>query len=341
MKYIFNEFQSGQYEFDPIFKDKEFVTCGNPGSREQKAIWFKVDKYSYILVDPKNVLDDSVLAFHIACYLSHNAPEISDIPTTYIIGDPSIAEEIGSELSNQVVRVVTYGEIENWFPKNIERIEQLIIRFLLKKQDHYGKIFKYDIFDNYLLCIPSYLPEQSQRESQDFICKCLLDDGLIEKRRYGDDLFEFIITREALERYQDSEGEKPNRKAFIALKFGPKNLQRIAIIKEIISSCGYDPICMDEYQTNDWIMPEIFYQIRVCDFMVADFSLPCEGAYYEAGYAQALGKPVIHTFDKREEKDGVSLHFDIQQKSTVMYDSFDELKERLKKRIEATIGIVR
>lgn len=289
-------------------------------------------------MDPEKVSKDLILSFHIACYLFHNAPEFSALPTTYIVGDASVADEIGSELSNQVVKIVTYGEIENWFPKNIERTEQLIIRFLLKKQDHYGQLFISSIFDNYLLCIPFNLPDKSQEESRNFICKCLLDDGLIEKRRPGDDLFYFVVTRTALERYQDSEGERRNGKAFIALKFGTNNLQRIATIKEALSSCGYDPICMDEYQTNDWIMPEIFYQIRICDFMVADFSLPCEGAYYEAGYAYALGKPVIHTFDHREEKDGVKLHFDIQQKSTVMYSSFEELKEKLTKRIEATIG---
>ena len=82
---------------------------------------------------------------------------------------------------------------------------------------------------------------------------------------------------------------------------------------------------------------QIFYQIENSRFVVADFSMPCDGAYYEAGYAAALKKPVIHLFDKRKETKTNKLHFDIAQKSTIFYKDFNELKERLINRIKATI----
>lgn len=108
-------------------------------------------------------------------------------------------------------------------------------------------------------------------------------------------------------------------------------------IQKAIAEAGFEPRIMSQVETNNWIMPEIFYQIKNCRFVVADFSLPCDGAYYEAGYAAALDKPVIHLFDRREETETNKLHFDIAQKSTIFYNDFDELRTRLINRIKATI----
>lgn len=46
-------------------------------------------------------------------------------------------------------------------------------------------------------------------------------------------------------------------------------------------------------ERNNWIMPEIFQKIKETRFVIVDFSLQCNGAYYEAGYAGALWKNVI------------------------------------------------
>ena len=80
-----------------------------------------------------------------------------------------------------------------------------------------------------------------------------------------------------------------------------------------------------------------FHQIQISKFVVVDLSIRCDGAYYESGYAYALGKEVIHTYDERE-KDANYLHFDVAQKSTIMYNSFEELEDRLIKRIKATVN---
>jgi nucleoside 2-deoxyribosyltransferase len=94
---------------------------------------------------------------------------------------------------------------------------------------------------------------------------------------------------------------------------------------------------MSEYETNNWIMPEIFHQIKLSKFVVVDLSIRCDGAYYEAGYAYALGKEVIHLYDNREQGTN-PLHFDVAQKSTVMYNDYDELVEKLVARIKATVN---
>ena len=85
-------------------------------------------------------------------------------------------------------------------------------------------------------------------------------------------------------------------------------------------------------------MPEIFYEIERSKFLVVDVTFPNYGAYYEAGYAQALGKQVIMCCRKTEfDSDGGRPHFDVAQKSMIVWKDEEELIERLRKRIEATV----
>ena len=56
------------------------------------------------------------------------------------------------------------------------------------------------------------------------------------------------------------------------------------------------------------------------------------GAYFEEGYAMGLGKPVIQLCKK-----GVQFHFDIAQKNTIMWETENEIPEKLCNRIKATI----
>ena len=66
--------------------------------------------------------------------------------------------------------------------------------------------------------------------------------------------------------------------------------------------------------------------------------MPNYGAYYEAGYAQALGKQVIMCCRKSEfDSDKGRPHFDVAQKSMIVWKDEEELVERLRKRIEATV----
>ena len=67
-------------------------------------------------------------------------------------------------------------------------------------------------------------------------------------------------------------------------------------------------------------------------------TFPNYGAYYEAGYAQALRKEVIICCRKKEfEERDTMPHFDIAQKSMIAWNDEQDLINRLKRRIEATV----
>jgi nucleoside 2-deoxyribosyltransferase len=59
-------------------------------------------------------------------------------------------------------------------------------------------------------------------------------------------------------------------------------------------------------------------EIRRCRFLIADLSDSNAGAYWEAGFAEGLGKPVIYIC-----KSNCEVHFDTDHRHTVRWDVSD------------------
>lgn len=95
---------------------------------------------------------------------------------------------------------------------------------------------------------------------------------------------------------------------------------------------------VDGKQTYVIVHP--LFEISRSKFVVVDITYPNFGAYYEAGYAQALGKEVIvccHASRFGSDDKNQRPHFDIAQKSMIVWNNEAELINRLKRRIEATV----
>lgn len=128
------------------------------------------------------------------------------------------------------------------------------------------------------------------------------------------------------------------KQAFIAMQFGDKTENIRKAFRKAITESGYSVKIIDEKEHNNQIVPEIFFEIEQSLFVVVDVTYPNHGAYYEAGYAQALGKEVIVCCRKHEfDNPSTHPHFDIAQKSMIIWDDDKDLVSRLKRRIEATI----
>ena len=85
----------------------------------------------------------------------------------------------------------------------------------------------------------------------------------------------------------------------------------------------------------DRIDDVILEQIRAARFIVADFSGHRGGVYFEAGFAKALGIPVIWTC---RQSDMAGLHFDIRQYNCIEWSSAGDLASKLARRISTVIG---
>ena len=133
-----------------------------------------------------------------------------------------------------------------------------------------------------------------------------------------------------------------SKQGFIAMSFDPQVKCIEDCFKKAISEAGYKPQIIKDKEHNNYIMPEIFYEIKQSMFVVVDVTKENSGAYFEAGYAQALGKEVIvccrEDVFKGQNKELPKPHFDIAQKSMIIWKDEEDLITRLKNRIIATVN---
>jgi hypothetical protein len=128
--------------------------------------------------------------------------------------------------------------------------------------------------------------------------------------------------------------------AFVAMWFHDStNDAYFKGIAPALGATGYKPIRIDKKEHNNKIDDEIIAEIRRSRFLIADFI--CEsknvrgGVYYEAGFAQGLGIPVIWTCKDTALDD---LHIDTRQYAHIVWRDPSDLYLQLKNRIGATIG---
>ena len=65
-----------------------------------------------------------------------------------------------------------------------------------------------------------------------------------------------------------------------------------------VASAGFDLVRLDEDPQAGSIDERLRVEIRKSRFLVADLTHGNPGAYWEAGFAEGLGKPVIYTCEK-------------------------------------------
>jgi nucleoside 2-deoxyribosyltransferase len=79
-------------------------------------------------------------------------------------------------------------------------------------------------------------------------------------------------------------------------------------------------------------------EIRKSRFMICELTNANAGAYWEAGYAEGLGRPVIYSCEKSYFETRRT-HFDTNHCHTVLWveSDLDDAAERLKATIRATL----
>lgn len=107
--------------------------------------------------------------------------------------------------------------------------------------------------------------------------------------------------------------------------------ERFAAMEEVISDSGGVAIRIDKEHALEDLVGRIKKEIRGALFVVADLTDERPSCYFEAGYAEALGKPVIYVASKQSvARPGTktAIHFDIHMNMNY-FSNHDELKEKL------------
>lgn len=270
----------------------------------------------------------------------------------FIGTDESYSKYIESNPS-RASSLVTLEKVHDWYPQTFaQRIDYILM--CLGKHSHYvGEIVKFR-FDDFcrLLFIHDERKDYSHMQKElwtqiEYFCKyfkdkdyaiiCPSTNGTTNKK--DDFRADCQLLTTGWSRIEEINRKNiNNKKAFIAMKFGPETEPLREAIKDGIKAAGYEPVIMNEVEHNKQIVPEMLYQIRNSKFVIAELSHHNNGAYYEAGYAFGVGKEVIHICSEKALTD--DLHFDVKQVNTITYkdDNLEELSEKIKHRIIATIA---
>jgi hypothetical protein len=145
-----------------------------------------------------------------------------------------------------------------------------------------------------------------------------------------------VVTPEGWARLEPPAGGGgiPGR-CFIAMSFHESlNAAYTDGIQPAVSDCGFTPVRIDLVEHNQKICDKILAEIRLAQFVVADFTLHRAGVYFESGFAMGLGRPVIWTCRKDQLGDA---HFDTRQYNHIEWETPAELRKKLADRIRAII----
>jgi len=123
-------------------------------------------------------------------------------------------------------------------------------------------------------------------------------------------------------------GQTGNGRGFIAMKFGDTELE--VLVNEVIKPgieerLGLIIERVDENPRAGVIDNIMRQHIQDAAFVVADLTHGNLGAYWEAGYAEGLGKPVIYICSKEAfGNPETKPHFDVNHCQTVMWENGQE-----------------
>ena len=126
----------------------------------------------------------------------------------------------------------------------------------------------------------------------------------------------------------------------MAMKFGDLDLNRVFedIFKPAVKQAGFELLLLSDIKKAGLIDVKLRVEIQASDFIIADLTHDNHGAYWDACYAEGLGKDVIYTCEKvKFEKEGT--HFDANHHLTITWDksNLQEAGENLKASIRATL----
>ena len=134
----------------------------------------------------------------------------------------------------------------------------------------------------------------------------------------------FGLSLEGWERYEaEKRGKFAGRYGFIAMKFGDAVLDPFveAVVKPAIrDAIGFDLVDLRNVSRAGVIDNILRAQIRDAAFVLVDLTHDNAGAYWEAGYAEGLGKPVIYLCEQ-SKFDAAKTHFDTNHCTTVMWSA--------------------
>jgi nucleoside 2-deoxyribosyltransferase len=124
-------------------------------------------------------------------------------------------------------------------------------------------------------------------------------------------------------------------KVFVLMPFA-KDFEDVYVlgIRDVAEGLGLVVERADEIEHSENILDAIRARIRAADAIIGDTTGSNPNVFYEIGYAHALERPTLLIARK-----GSHVPFDLRSINHIMYETILELREGIKKRLTALMGI--
>jgi hypothetical protein len=148
-------------------------------------------------------------------------------------------------------------------------------------------------------------------------------DGTVANSFGGINLHGADLTLAGWESYEEErKGRTAGDYGFIALQFADPELDSFVldVVKPACRAIGYTLVDMRDVKEAGVIDNLMRLRIRDAAFVLADLTHDNNGAYWEAGFAEGLGKPVIYLCE-RSKFEKANTHFDTNHSTTVVWET--------------------
>ena len=155
--------------------------------------------------------------------------------------------------------------------------------------------------------------------------------------------YQLSLTFKGWELYDELKTKGSNSdKVFMAMAFSREKefMDKLYFsLKSAISLTGFELHRIDEKPEAGSIPDRIKVEILNSKFVIADITHHNNGAYWEAGFAEGLGKKVIYTC-RKDVLDNKETHFDVRHLTTIPWedDKLEQFYEAVKNTIRATFN---
>ena len=131
-------------------------------------------------------------------------------------------------------------------------------------------------------------------------------------------------------------GRIESRRVLMAMKFDDPELDRVVATCFVpaVRRAGFELRSLRDGQPSGVIDDQMRVALRNSRFVIADLTHSNQGAYWEAGFAEGLGRPVIYTC-RRQKWEIERTHFDTNHLVTIVWDPANP--EPAGKQLTATI----
>jgi hypothetical protein len=220
----------------------------------------------------------------------------------------------------------------------LEKIDMLL-EYFYRESSHFDRTVFFNPDIEYPVCFARNPDEMKGLMRVAYELKYISEPANLENIDYEIGMHH-ILTWKGWERIDELRKIKPfSNQCFVAMCFDKEmiSIWEKGILPAITDeSVKLKPMKIDLKEHNNHIPIEILAEIKKSKILIADFTHNRGGVYFEAGFARGLDIEVIQLCREDFKKE---LHFDINQINTIFYSTPDDLKEKLTKRLKATISI--